>query len=533
MTEYHDYNIPDEGEPNWHEPLNENFQMIDNDVEVRDSDANLDEYDAIEGAKYMATDNGRMYIGDGDEWNYVPSSANDALLREGYIVAETGGRQVTVDPSDYDDAGEALQLANDNLLNEMASGEYGQVYFPPVDSDNEELTISSSVSFGDTGDKTVLPVGWGFRGPNVTLNCQIDDGSPMFHVRGDLAGNSGSSVQATSFGYFNADADGNDAEFLRLSNINAFTLLNTHARHFNTSSAAGVYVFDGHVYNSHINNTSYVQTTTDCPDTDVWVVVNDTNDGPPGELKFGEGNSTYAASDIPFNTVYKQTIDCKGILYNGRVEGAGGPALIYVTDGDFKSSCMEMGRHHNRNGTETHKLYFEGTKLALGNAVVADEEGNEGDLIHIAGGEQIRIAPFKDATANGHSINIVSDGGGSNVWVVPYKESLKGSVNYPETPWSATRYTDGWQKHQSGTTTISPSDTTVLTEWAGKVGTEIKLANRAIASDPGSDVEYQEIFGYSQNTDRQTVKVKELAGTEFELSWEVHRRDKYETTKYD
>lgn len=75
----HRYNTPSEGELDWHIPLNENFELLDRDVEIRDSEANREEYPPEEGAKFLATDSGATFVGDGDTWNLV-----------GY-VAEAGG----------------------------------------------------------------------------------------------------------------------------------------------------------------------------------------------------------------------------------------------------------------------------------------------------------------------------------------------------------------------------------------------------------------------------------------------------------
>lgn len=73
MTENHGYHTPRRGATNWHVPLNENFEMIDADVEVRDAEANLSEYRPSAGAKFLATDTGRIYIGVDGEWQRLGS----------------------------------------------------------------------------------------------------------------------------------------------------------------------------------------------------------------------------------------------------------------------------------------------------------------------------------------------------------------------------------------------------------------------------------------------------------------------------
>ena len=67
-TPNHGYNVPKEGTQDWHEPLNENFEAYDTDIELRDESANLSSYEPIDGAKFLATDTGVVYLGDGNAW---------------------------------------------------------------------------------------------------------------------------------------------------------------------------------------------------------------------------------------------------------------------------------------------------------------------------------------------------------------------------------------------------------------------------------------------------------------------------------
>jgi hypothetical protein len=73
MTDNHNYNTPGEGTLNWDVPLNENFEQIDTDVEIRDADANRTNYTPKDGAKFLATDTGSVYVGNGTDWQSVGS----------------------------------------------------------------------------------------------------------------------------------------------------------------------------------------------------------------------------------------------------------------------------------------------------------------------------------------------------------------------------------------------------------------------------------------------------------------------------
>lgn len=75
-TPNHNYNIPSEGTTNWHIPLNENFEQLDIDIEIRDLEANKKEYEPKAGVKYEATDSGGIYYGNGDTWVLVDRHIN-------------------------------------------------------------------------------------------------------------------------------------------------------------------------------------------------------------------------------------------------------------------------------------------------------------------------------------------------------------------------------------------------------------------------------------------------------------------------
>ncbi|QSG11332.1 Uncharacterized protein HSBGL_0902 [Halapricum desulfuricans] len=76
MTDNHGYNTPPQGELDWHVPLNENFNAIDTDIEIRDENENRSNYEPKQGAKYLATDTGDVYLGDGTDWQSLGSITN-------------------------------------------------------------------------------------------------------------------------------------------------------------------------------------------------------------------------------------------------------------------------------------------------------------------------------------------------------------------------------------------------------------------------------------------------------------------------
>jgi len=71
MTENHDYDTPSKGTVDWNIPLNDNFELIDTDVEIRDERDNLGQYAPKQGAKFVATDSLDVFFGAGDQWQHV------------------------------------------------------------------------------------------------------------------------------------------------------------------------------------------------------------------------------------------------------------------------------------------------------------------------------------------------------------------------------------------------------------------------------------------------------------------------------
>jgi len=75
-TDNHGYDLPERGTENWDVLLNEDFRQFDSDVEVRDSETNLRNYAPCGGAKFLAIDIGRVFLGNGS-----PPAVNVAVNR--------------------------------------------------------------------------------------------------------------------------------------------------------------------------------------------------------------------------------------------------------------------------------------------------------------------------------------------------------------------------------------------------------------------------------------------------------------------
>ena len=84
------YNTPTEGSSDWHLPLNENFERLETDVEIRDLDANKADYSPTNGAKFFATDTGKIYSGDGSSWTLVGSISRSCFAGSTHYVNYAG-----------------------------------------------------------------------------------------------------------------------------------------------------------------------------------------------------------------------------------------------------------------------------------------------------------------------------------------------------------------------------------------------------------------------------------------------------------
>ena len=110
MTDNHQYETPAAGTLDWDEPLNRNFERIDTDVEVRDTDASRANYVPKAGAKFLATDTGTVYLGDGSVWTQlgtIGAGGGDgvtSLLLQGLVVAvgRNNSAPQSIDPADTD-----------------------------------------------------------------------------------------------------------------------------------------------------------------------------------------------------------------------------------------------------------------------------------------------------------------------------------------------------------------------------------------------------------------------------------------------
>lgn len=101
-TANHGYSRPSKGTEDWHVPLNENFRRIDTAIEIRAPESDIGEYESKKGAKFLATDTGAVYVGDGDQWQAIGQLTSRQRTIDGASIARPADLQSVIDGASTD-----------------------------------------------------------------------------------------------------------------------------------------------------------------------------------------------------------------------------------------------------------------------------------------------------------------------------------------------------------------------------------------------------------------------------------------------
>ena len=228
QTPNHGYNVPTKGDANWHQPLNDNFEQYDTDIEIRDTDANKSNYQPKHGAKFLATDTGHVFQGDGSNWN-------PTLAQYRYSVPSSSGA--------------AGNLVAGHASNSVGSGvSTATIVGGGTSSDPNEVTASSASiggGSGNTADGTYTTVSGGdgnqASGDHATVGGGQNNVASGAHAT--VPGGDGSSATApNSFAAgTNASAD-HEGAFI-WSDTSSGGLSSLNPNEFAVSAAGGVFFF--------------------------------------------------------------------------------------------------------------------------------------------------------------------------------------------------------------------------------------------------------------------------------------------------
>jgi hypothetical protein len=142
-TPNHSYNTPEKGTKNWHGPLNENFENLEVDVELRDEGPpGSNSYEPADGAKYLDTVTGLVYLADGNTWTQVFD------LTGGGGTSLSGGDGI--DPSSISD-GDTISVVWNDATSLDANGAINNFSLAAdLDVDGRVDQLSGSVAGGET-----------------------------------------------------------------------------------------------------------------------------------------------------------------------------------------------------------------------------------------------------------------------------------------------------------------------------------------------------------------------------------------------
>ncbi len=147
-TPNHEYNVPTEGDENWHQPLNANFEALEVDIELRDEGGpteGTNDYDPTDGAKYLDTATGLVYLADGNTWTQTFDLSGSG---GGGIQGLSGGDGINPDTIGDGDTltaawGDATSLDSNGDINDFSGA-------TDLDSAGTVSQLSGSVAGGQT-----------------------------------------------------------------------------------------------------------------------------------------------------------------------------------------------------------------------------------------------------------------------------------------------------------------------------------------------------------------------------------------------
>lgn len=207
-TPNHGYQRPDEGQTDWDNPLNENATQLDIDIEVRDAETNIGDYQPHSGAKFIATDTGRVFMGDGTSWTHfgeIPFlsevrdvegnlGAYEPLNNRKFLAIDTA-RVFLGDGSTWNVLGR-LVIATDPVA------DFG--WTPTSPSAGEEVTFDATPSSDPDG--SIIAYDWDFgdgatgSGLTVTHTYSAADSYPVTLTVTDDDGNTDTATKTITVG---------------------------------------------------------------------------------------------------------------------------------------------------------------------------------------------------------------------------------------------------------------------------------------------------------------------------------------------
>jgi len=151
-TDQHSWYYPVDGDRDYEDTFETFFEQLDNDVEIRDTDTNKNNYDPKVGAKYVATDTEDVYIGDGDSWNHLVSTGKDptfeSVSTDKLNISEPSGQTdvASISPQGRIISNGEFSLADDasEIISESHFNRQATLLFVVNKSDNVAALFSAA-----------------------------------------------------------------------------------------------------------------------------------------------------------------------------------------------------------------------------------------------------------------------------------------------------------------------------------------------------------------------------------------------------
>jgi len=137
-TEQHNWPTPAEDDRDYVATFHEFFDQLDTAVEIRDTDSNKTQYEPQDGGKYVATDTGKLYLGDGNSWNHVSTLRLEEDIHD--ITGQMAGTALS-----HDDSGDTLNVVQEQIEDWVGSLVVGGTNVTVSYDDNgDSVTVDTS-----------------------------------------------------------------------------------------------------------------------------------------------------------------------------------------------------------------------------------------------------------------------------------------------------------------------------------------------------------------------------------------------------
>jgi len=167
-TEQHNWETPDENDRDYVETFSKFFDSLDTAVEIRDSDTNKSNYTPQEGGKFIGTDTGTVYLGDGISWTAVGTIRPDEDVRD--LAGGMAGTGLS-----HDDSGNTINLVQEQIedwvANVLGGGDKVSVTY---DDGADTLTVDTTALDAEEVRDEVGGLLTGGNGIDITVDDAND-----------------------------------------------------------------------------------------------------------------------------------------------------------------------------------------------------------------------------------------------------------------------------------------------------------------------------------------------------------------------